>query len=304
MTTLTYILASGAGFFAGAAFIVIAVLVDLFPLKHTGTAAMRIVAIAGVALVVASATPLPWWVYGLWAGMVLAWLIGGRLAASIRGRRRRLGRVLNLLAAGVTFVAIAIEAPWHARPEPPQETWRRLVVIGDSLSTSLRGETPWPEVIAREHNINVTNLAQAGATAFSANVQARAVPPGRALVIVEIGGNDLLGGTPADVFEASLDSLLRTVRHRQRRIVMLELPLPPLKNRYGLVQRRLARKYNAILIPKRYLAMLLADGENTLDGLHLSDRGHDRMAALLWNLAARTVRPRLRPPVEMAMKKM
>jgi len=63
---------------------------------------------------------------------------------------------------------------------------------------------------------------------------------------------------------------------------MLELPLPPLFNRFGEIQRRLARRYDVLLVPKRYFAGVLIGEQATLDGLHLSPAGHQKMADMIW----------------------
>ena len=67
---------------------------------------------------------------------------------------------------------------------------------------------------------------------------------------------------------------------------MFELPLPPLSNEYGRIQRRLARRYQVRLIPKRIFISVLAGGGATLDSIHLSDDGHQRMAAEVWKVLA------------------
>ena len=67
---------------------------------------------------------------------------------------------------------------------------------------------------------------------------------------------------------------------------MLELPLPPLYNRFGAIQRRLARRYGVVLIPKRYFAAALSGEAATIDGLHLSPAGHRKMAAMIWSLVS------------------
>ena len=68
---------------------------------------------------------------------------------------------------------------------------------------------------------------------------------------------------------------------------MLELPLPPLYNRFGAVQRRLARRFGVVLVPKRYFANVLAGDESTLDGLHLSHIGHAKMSRMIWSTVMR-----------------
>ena len=65
---------------------------------------------------------------------------------------------------------------------------------------------------------------------------------------------------------------------------MFELPLFPFRQSYGKVQRQLAGEFNVILIPKRFLAGILLTPDGTVDGLHLSDAGHQQMADLVWSL--------------------
>jgi lysophospholipase L1-like esterase len=62
---------------------------------------------------------------------------------------------------------------------------------------------------------------------------------------------------------------------------MFELPLLPHKIAYGQIQRRLAAKYGVWLIPKRYFTDVIGGANATSDGLHLSEIGSRRMAALV-----------------------
>ena len=101
------------------------------------------------------------------------------------------------------------------------------------------------------------------------------------LVLVEIGGNDLLLGVSSDEFGKALDELLTNIATPNRTVMMFELPLLPNKIAYGQIQRRLSEKHGVSLIPKRYFAQVLADANATTDGLHLSASGAHRMAALV-----------------------
>ena len=59
---------------------------------------------------------------------------------------------------------------------------------------------------------------------------------------------------------------------------MFELPLPPFYGAFGRAQREAARRRGATLIPKHCMADVLGTKNGTLDGLHLSQIGHDAMA--------------------------
>jgi acyl-CoA thioesterase-1 len=94
----------------------------------------------------------------------------------------------------------------------------------------------------------------------------------------------MLGETTASGFEQGLDALLNDVDSPGRTVVMLELPLPPTFNRFGMIQRRLASKHHVVLVPKRVLMGVLARGDATLDSIHLSQSGHQRLADAVWNI--------------------
>jgi len=101
------------------------------------------------------------------------------------------------------------------------------------------------------------------------------------VVLIEIGGNDLLEGVPSEEFGKALDALLSKVSAPGRTVVMFELPLFPHMVAYGRIQRGLAAEYGVWLIPKRFFAEVIGGANATLDGLHLSDEGTRRMAALI-----------------------
>jgi acyl-CoA thioesterase-1 len=161
-----------------------------------------------------------------------------------------------------------------------------MVVIGDSLSAGINDgvDIPWPTRLDEIALVNVSNTALAGATCRSAINQLDGLPK-QCVVIVEIGGNDLLGGRLASEFRADLDALLAEIQSPGREVVMFELPLPPFFNGYGYAQRELADKHNVALIPRRLLASVLFTEDATLDSIHLSNDGHhelaDRVASFL-----------------------
>ncbi len=72
---------------------------------------------------------------------------------------------------------------------------------------------------------------------------------------------------------------------------MLELPLPPTYNAFGLSQRRLARKYGVRLVPRRVLLGVLQGDGSTVDSIHLSLEGDRRMAAAIWGILHGAYRP-------------
>lgn len=237
---------------------------------------LRVLALLAIPLALLSGTPMAWWIAIPLLAIAIAALLFRRSLA------------LRIVAIAAALAAAAIEIPWHRAPTAypaPQ----RLIVIGDSLASGGFGETrPWPQRLG----VPVANLARASDKAPDAFVNQVSRMPrlmrGDA-VILEIGGNDMLERTPVADFEKALDGIVRESLPRQT--VMLELPLLPGRWAYGAAQRRIAKRHGIMLVPKRVLASVLADAANTDDGLHLTTRGHERMALALsyaiWGATAR-----------------
>lgn len=166
---------------------------------------------------------------------------------------------------------------------------RRIAVIGDSI-TAGHGESDltqkWPAILRDRHGVAVEDFSKAGATAASAAKGLEQVSIAAPVVIVEIGGNDFLGGGSVAAFEAGLDALLKAVCQPGRQVAMFELPIPPLYEGFGRVQRDLASRHGVALIPKRILLSVIAAADATVDSLHLTQQGHDEMADVVWTLLA------------------
>jgi acyl-CoA thioesterase-1 len=285
MNVLIYHVASGQALFSGALLIGLAVLVGMRGRGPWWRFSRTLLAGAGVALCAVSATPLPIWFWTGAAAIVAGWLgLEGRDGGSqrvLRGRWVLRGSVLAVLGLGVTM-----DAPYHRMPAVPPLGNPVVEVVGDSLSAGM-GESAkrvWPAILARRHGLVIRNRARAGATAATARAQAREVTETGALVLVAIGGNDILAGTPSETFARALDGLLAELHAYGRTVVMLELPLPPFANAYGAAQRRLARQHGVWLVPRRLVIGVLTSPGATLDTVHLSPEGHALMAEAIWRV--------------------
>ncbi|HET9409985.1 MAG TPA: GDSL-type esterase/lipase family protein [Candidatus Sulfotelmatobacter sp.] len=167
-------------------------------------------------------------------------------------------------------------------PKITGSTSDHLVVIGDSISSGIDHTAPaWPLVLQEACGVEVRNLARPGAEVSEGLLIARGLKDEDHLVVIEIGGNDLLMGVSSAEYGKALDTLLSNVAAPNRTILMFELPLLPNKIAYGQIQRRLSDKYGVWLIPKRYFVQVIGGANATTDGLHLSASGAHRMAALV-----------------------
>lgn len=276
-------IASGQSFFSGSVCLLAAIGLSPIVRERWARTSRNLLAALGCILVAVSGTPLA---PALYVGLLLAlhlWACG-------ESSRGRLSPRFTWWARGGASLAVAVvmalECPYHVMPRVRPLGRPVLGIVGDSVTAGMGGPrgANWPSYLADRHALSVRDHSQMGATVSSALEQAEAVGPEERLVLLEIGGNDLLEGKAPEAFEAGLDRLLSAVCRPGRTVVMLELPLPPGYNRYGMVQRRLARRYGVLLVPKRVLLGVLMRGGATLDSIHLSPEGHRQMARAVWGV--------------------
>jgi acyl-CoA thioesterase-1 len=234
--------------------------------------------------------PVSYWLDGLFFAVFIGWLIAwGGIAKPPTPARRRVRLVTTAALTLLTVLLPVLELPWRRPPRLTGAKASHLVVIGDSISAGIFSDKPWPEVMQNRTGIRVKNLSKAGAETSDALAECRKLSIDDNLVLVEIGGNDLLGGVSGATFETNLEKLLAAVCIPGRTVVMFELPLLPHRIDYGRIQRRLAAQYHVQLIPKHYLTDVFAAGTN--DGLHLSPAGAKHMANMITSMFNQLLAP-------------
>ena len=196
MNPLVFWLADGTGFFIGMGLVGIGLpLLCLAGSRRFAPLALTTAIIMGVLIAILSSAPLPAWLHILWstvAGISLVLC----LAHPRTNMLRRASRLAALLVAGLSAALALAELPYHLAPTIVIPAKLRIHVIGDSISAGIRsGDRPWPAILSDLLGLAVENLARPAATVQSAMTQAETIPDGDGLVLVEIGGNDLLGGT-------------------------------------------------------------------------------------------------------------
>jgi acyl-CoA thioesterase I len=283
--------ASGDSLYPGAVLLIAAIATTSY-LRNRWQVLLRNVAVwLGLAMMVMASPPFSWLLDAIFFVTLFLWLI-----ASSQARRRSAWGSLRK-AAGAILLALLLVFPvsglFHRRlPIIQGAPGDHLVVLGDSISAGIDPRVPtWPVILQRKYGIAVKNLSRPGAGAAEARIMAAKVTREDTVVLIEIGGNDLLSGVPAHEFGQALDSLLRRLAAPERTLVMFELPLLPHWISYGQIQRRLSKRYGVFLIPKHYLTNVLSGADATSDGLHLSAVGAQRMAALVVDVLSSVLKP-------------
>jgi lysophospholipase L1-like esterase len=268
--------AAGKAFFPGIGLLVLSAVIPLFRRGNWLNLIRYIFIVLGIVLVFLSATPVSDLIYTVWAVSFLIFLIF-IVRSPHAANKAYWPRVVFVF---ICIAALVIELPFHFVHGMPRGNFKKLYVIGDSVSAGIGGksERTWPVIFSEKYGVEVNNLSVAGATVGSILKQTEKISNDNAIVLLEIGGNDLLSMTPQPVFEQNLRSLLQKVVKPNRAVLMFELPLAPWHIGYGRIQRKLAAESGVVLIPKSFLADIFGTKGATADLAHLSPEGHKIMA--------------------------
>jgi len=273
--------ASGESLYPGAVLVLVTVVTSQCTRRRWLNPLLNIAAWLGLVMMVMACPPFGWSVDAIFGASFLLWLVEKSSTSQNRIRRRL--RKISVSVLFVLLVALTTVEFLHRRePSLRGEASDHLVVIGDSISAGLGTRArSWPDVMHEATGVTVKNLSWAGATVADGMVLVGRVGPDDHVVLIELGGNDLLGGEAPEVFSRGLEALLAKLAAPERSLVMFELPLLPPDVAYGRIQRRLAAKYGVSLIPKRFLIQVISGSDATFDGLHLTDVGARRMTSVV-----------------------
>lgn len=288
MNPLVFHIVSGDAFFSA----ILLLVVTLFWPQQRWQLLHRVCLVTGILLIAMVAAPSSFLEWSLILGaMGLVVLIGFRGSEQQKSVAEKSGKaslmtlrhiaVMMLIALGIS------ELIWRVNFSPLGAVPRRLIIFGDSVTAGI-GENEavtWPNLLQQEQNLDVLDYSEMGATIGSElkKLPFRELPGG--LVLIELGGNDILGQTSVEDFRDHLQDFFGVIREQYpaHAVVMFELPFPPGFNRFGMEQRRMARQFQIRLIPKRRFLQVLAAQEATLDSIHLSQAGHRQMQKAVWS---------------------
>lgn len=286
MNPILLYFASGESLYIGALVLLVVVVISPRLKRNWALRIRNVTAWLAIVMIVMACPPFSWVIDGIFLAAFALWCIG-----STQETWRKLRSVATATLLGLLLALPTVEYSHRAMPTIAGLPTDHLVVIGDSISSGIDPRhLAWPDVLQQMTGISVKNLARPGAQTSEAQAMTKNITPEDRVVLIEIGGNDLLTGVPSDEFERTLDRLLSMVTAPGRVVVMFELPLLPNKIAYGQIQRRLATKYGVYLIPKRFFANAISGADSTSDGLHLSDTGARRMAALVAQVVLRVLK--------------
>jgi acyl-CoA thioesterase I len=157
-----------------------------------------------------------------------------------------------------------------------------IVCLGDSITSGVGAEPgqPYPALLSSRLGTAVINQGVPGDTAEGGLVrvdQALAADPW--LVIVELGGNDILRRIPPERTEAALRQILERLLAAKVAVVLVELEVP-FAGRYAEIYSRLGDEFGVPVLDDT-LGDILTDAALKADPIHPNARGHEVLAQAL-----------------------
>ncbi len=220
-------------------------------------------------------------------------------------------RTLSCLLAILALLSCRQQKPpenTRADPAPPAPapvpTDSRPVIaaFGDSLTAGYGVETgySYPDFLQKSleqvgKRYHVVNAGISGDTTSGGLARVDSVTQLKpTMVILELGGNDGLRGTPLSATRANLEQIIVELQKTGARIVLAGITLPP---NYGpdyihafeKIYTDLAAKYKLPLIPFLLQGAVGVPGMMQPDGIHATVKGNEVVAGLVM----RTLQPLL-----------
>lgn len=154
-----------------------------------------------------------------------------------------------------------------------------IVCLGDSLTAGVgRGDGPsYPELLAAELGEKVINAGVPGDTAGQALRRIETVLADDPwLVVVALGGNDILRRLPLESTEQALAAILEQLLDAGVSPLLIEVR-GPFGGRYARLFDRLEERYGVPVL-RDVLPRLLTDRRFKSDSVHLNAAGYRRLA--------------------------
>ena len=197
--------------------------------------------------------------------------------SSITSRNRR-----SFVRTITIWIAVAAIGAAACGSNPARPTAGDTVVaFGDSLIEGV-GASPGNDlvsVLSQRLNRPIINAGRSGDTTGAAlsRLDRAVVSRNPRLVLVLLGGNDILRRVPRQEMLANLETIVTRIRDHGAAVVLASVEIDFLSGLDGAAYEEIAERTGAALVPD-ILGGLLGRSQYMSDGIHPNDRGYAIMA--------------------------
>lgn len=186
---------------------------------------------------------------------------------------------------------------------------RTLLIVGDSLSTGfgLEPGQDWATLLqdrldAEGYGYRVVNASITGDTTTGGLGRLpRALKLHRpSIVLIELGGNDGLRGTPVNVIRDNLERMIRLSREAGARVVLAGMQMPPnygqrYTEQFAAIFPQLAAEHGVALIDFILEGIALNGELMQPDGIHPNAAAQERLLENAWPALVQEIRAAAAP---------
>lgn len=196
---------------------------------------------------------------------------------------------MHRLRSWFVFLALLLGGSWWAYrvwlPPPvvhgDSSTGSSIVVLGDSLAEGydVKPEECYVALLSARFGVPIVNAGVSGDTTAGglARLQKDVLDRNPRVVIVELGGNDLLHRVATAETEANLAAIVEAVQRAGAAVVLVGVDGPLGTGGATPTMRALSRKYGTALVPN-VLSGILGTPQLMADQIHPNAAGHAIMA--------------------------
>lgn len=184
-------------------------------------------------------------------------------------------------AAVLVLAAVACRGSWDITNARPSGS--NVIAFGDSLTAGYRvaeGEG-WPEKLSTLVGRPILNRGVSGNTTADAlaRLEKDVLAQDPRIVLVCLGGNDMLRRMPADAQFENLRTIVRRIQERGALVVLIGTEGFKILGNvdYGERYEALARETGAVYVPD-LMKGVLTDRTLMLDQIHPNGRGYEKIA--------------------------
>jgi len=203
-----------------------------------------------------------------------------------------LSRLQILLVVGLLVTSLT-----HATPsEKPTSAQQTILIMGDSISAGFGIDQAKGWVSILQHNLqqskfgapNVVNASVSGETTSGgknrlANALKKYQPD---LVVIELGGNDGLRGTPIKSIKQNLNDMILQSKTSGADVLLLGMRIPPnygerYTELFAANYSKLAKEYESLFVPFLLEGVAGKEGMIQNDGIHPTEPAQPIMEKLV-----------------------
>ena len=192
-------------------------------------------------------------------------------------RPRHLLVAVAIVLAGLVAWLVLATGPAPARPTSGE----RIIAFGDSLVQGV-GASPGHDIVSvlsRRLGIPIVNAGRSGDTTGAAltRLDSAVLSRNPRIVIVLLGGNDMLRRVPRATTFDNLDAIVSRIRARGAAVILVSVELGFGTGADGRAYEQLASRTSSALV-RDILDGIFGRQALMSDGIHPNDRGYEIMA--------------------------